>query len=323
MCYFFLLFTSDCQTQSEAGVEDGRVQLAGDMQPGQVQAPPGLDKQTIGRIRHSGRFLLRNASTHSPNLPYSKGIGSPAAAIPFWKVIKREKLCRGKLKCTAGAPVKSPKSVQFLKRHSWSELFSVVVKNCGLPVYTEFPCLKIFPLHNFQTWDWLCILAHTFGIGLLLLMPKHSSVRGLPHGNLYFHISLVERLVWGADPFLAQGQIIKKKGLIQPEECSPLPLWFGSVFLWNKALDPFSLQRQHNLLELQAVLSSGSQEKSELPLVHVRNGKVMELLESRGKRTAAAQNCPAIVAFPLGMGKSRKKLKEPLVSCFGLFLWIG
>ena len=37
-------------------------------------------------------------------------------------------------------------------------------------MYTEFPCLKIFPLHNFQKMDFLCILAHTFCIGLLLLM---------------------------------------------------------------------------------------------------------------------------------------------------------
>ena len=48
--------------------------------------------------------------------------------------------------------------------------FGVVVLNLGLPVYTEFPCLKIFPLHNFQKWDCLRILVHTFGIGLLLLM---------------------------------------------------------------------------------------------------------------------------------------------------------
>ena len=40
----------------------------------------------------------------------------------------------------------------------------------GIPVYREFPCLKNFPLHYFQNWDCLCILAHNFGIGLLLLM---------------------------------------------------------------------------------------------------------------------------------------------------------
>jgi hypothetical protein len=28
----------------------------------------------------------------------------------------------------------------------------------GIPVFTEFPCLKIFPLHNFQKCD--CILAY-------------------------------------------------------------------------------------------------------------------------------------------------------------------
>jgi hypothetical protein len=35
---------------------------------------------------------------NSPNLPYSKGIGSPAVAIPLLKVMYRVKLCRGKLK---------------------------------------------------------------------------------------------------------------------------------------------------------------------------------------------------------------------------------
>ena len=37
-------------------------------------------------------------------------------------------------------------------------------------MHTEIPCLKIFTLHNFQKRDCLCILAHTFWIGLLLLM---------------------------------------------------------------------------------------------------------------------------------------------------------
>ena len=41
-------------------------------------------------------------------------------------------------------------------------------------MYTNFTCLKIFPLHNFQNWDCPCILAHTFGIGLLLLMQSRS-----------------------------------------------------------------------------------------------------------------------------------------------------
>ena len=39
-------------------------------------------------------------------------------------------------------------------------------------MYTEFPCLKISPLHNFQKRDFLCILAHTFSIGLFLLMEE-------------------------------------------------------------------------------------------------------------------------------------------------------
>ena len=54
----------------------------------------------------------------SPNLPYSEGIGSQAVAIPLLKVVQREKLCRGKLQCTAGATFKSPKTVHILQRHS-------------------------------------------------------------------------------------------------------------------------------------------------------------------------------------------------------------
>ena len=45
-----------------------------------------------------------------------------------------------------------------------------MVLNLGLLVYTEFPCLKIFPLHKFRKRDCPFILAHTFVIGLLLLM---------------------------------------------------------------------------------------------------------------------------------------------------------
>ena len=37
-------------------------------------------------------------------------------------------------------------------------------------VYTKCPCLKMFPLPTYQKWDCLCILADTFGIGLLLLI---------------------------------------------------------------------------------------------------------------------------------------------------------
>ena len=32
-------------------------------------------------------IVLDNSDAHSPNLPYSKGISSPAAAIPLWKVM--------------------------------------------------------------------------------------------------------------------------------------------------------------------------------------------------------------------------------------------
>ena len=36
-----------------------------------------------------------------------------------------------------------------------------MVLNLGLPVYTEFPCPKIFPVQNFQKCDYLYVLAHT------------------------------------------------------------------------------------------------------------------------------------------------------------------
>ena len=49
-------------------------------------------------------------------------------------------------------------------------------------MYTEFPCLKIFPLHNFQKRDCPCILAHTFGIGLLLLMIIRDKFLAVPGG---------------------------------------------------------------------------------------------------------------------------------------------
>ena len=58
-------------------------------------------------------------------------------------------------------------------------------------MYTEFPCLKIFPLHNFQTRDCPCILANTFGIGLLLLI--------CPYNCKYEYVSSVWRV---------QGQVV-------------------------------------------------------------------------------------------------------------------
>ena len=48
--------------------------------------------------------------------------------------------------------------------------FSVVVSLKEIPVYTEFPCLKISPPHRHSFWDCCCLIAHTFGIGLLLIM---------------------------------------------------------------------------------------------------------------------------------------------------------
>ena len=43
--------------------------------------------------------------------------------------------------------------------------FSVAIFNCGIPVYTRFSCLYIVPLPGYSSWNWLHILAHTFGIG--------------------------------------------------------------------------------------------------------------------------------------------------------------
>ena len=53
--------------------------------------------------------------------------------------------------------------------------FGAGVFNLGVPAYTEFPFLNIFPLHNLQKRDCPCILAHTFGIGFLLLMQPHTT----------------------------------------------------------------------------------------------------------------------------------------------------
>ena len=64
----------------------------------------------------------------------------------------------------------TPRLYNFYRGTADQNWFSVVFLQRGIPVYTYFPCLMIFSLHNFQNWDCLCILAHTFGIGLLLLM---------------------------------------------------------------------------------------------------------------------------------------------------------
>ena len=47
------------------------------------------------------KALCSSHPQHSPKLPYSKGIGSLAAAIPVLTVMEREKLSKKKLKCTA------------------------------------------------------------------------------------------------------------------------------------------------------------------------------------------------------------------------------
>ena len=99
--------------------------------------------------------------------PLFRRNSSPEAVIQQLKVRKREKLCRGKLKCTAGAPFKNHITVQLYIGTADQNWFSVVMLNLEFPVYTEFPCLKIFPLHNFQKRDCPRILAHTFGIRLL------------------------------------------------------------------------------------------------------------------------------------------------------------
>ena len=92
-----------------------------------------------------------------------------AAAIPLWK------LCRGKISIQGNRSVQPElrSNPQCLYNHKGTDeqnWHNVVALNGGLQVYTESPCLKIFPPHNFQNLDYLCILAHTFGNGLLLLM---------------------------------------------------------------------------------------------------------------------------------------------------------
>ena len=65
-----------------------------------------------------------------------------------------------------------PRMRDFYRGSADQYWFSDVVSNLGLPVFTEFPFLMMFPLHNFQKWDCPCILGHTLGIGLLLLMSN-------------------------------------------------------------------------------------------------------------------------------------------------------
>ena len=52
---------------------------------------------------------------------------------------------------------------------AYQNWFSVVVYCWRILVYTKLPCLCIFPLHGQSFWDCLCLLAHTFCIGSLLL----------------------------------------------------------------------------------------------------------------------------------------------------------
>ena len=66
------------------------------------------------------------------------------------------------------------------------ELEQELVWCCGLlkgaPLeHIYFPCLKIFPVHGHSFWDRLCILAKTFGIGLLLLMVQPTT-----QANIWF-----------------------------------------------------------------------------------------------------------------------------------------
>ena len=97
------------------------------------------------------------------------------------------KLCRGK------SSVEGHWSVQpeLLSNPPWlynlcrvaadQNWFGAVILNLGLPVYTEFPCLKFFPLHNYQKWDCLLILAHTFF--LLLFLIVNSAHLNIVHLN--------------------------------------------------------------------------------------------------------------------------------------------
>ena len=132
--------------------------------------------------------------SHSPNLPYSKGIGSPAAAIPVLKVVQREKLSRGKLKCTAGAPFKTSMTEHFYRGTADQNWFNVVVFKRSSGCTLQFPSAELFPLHNFQNWDCRCMRAYSFGVGEVWWM--HS----LPHQG--------EREYYGAKEHSILGNVL-------------------------------------------------------------------------------------------------------------------
>ena len=69
----------------------------------------------------------------------------------------------------AGAPFKSPMTVHFYRGTADQICFSVMVFNKGLPMYTGFPSICPFPLHQCSFSDCLCIQGHTYGVALLLM----------------------------------------------------------------------------------------------------------------------------------------------------------
>ena len=102
---------------------------------------------------------------HSPNLPYSKGMGSYAAAIRFLKVVYREKLSIGKLQCTAGAPFKDHNNKPVLISCASIKMYSHGGFDRCFGCTLEFPSAELFPLHNFQKADCRCQWAYSFGVG--------------------------------------------------------------------------------------------------------------------------------------------------------------
>ena len=121
----------------------------------------------------SFRYLVRGwwnivSLHHSPNLSYSEGIGSPEAAIRFWK------LCRGKSSVEGNWSVQQellsnpPWLYTFYRGTADQNWFSFVVFEMSSGCTQQFPSAELLPLHNFQNWDCRCMRVYSFGIGEVL-----------------------------------------------------------------------------------------------------------------------------------------------------------
>ena len=130
-----------------------------------------LQSQTLATARARVlTFWEKFTSPHqSPNLPCSEGIGSPAAAIPLWK------LCRGKSSEEVNWSVQPellPNPPWHFYRgiadHKW---FRVVVFERSSGCAHQFTFAEILPIHNFQKWDCRFMWVYSFGIEEVWWMP--------------------------------------------------------------------------------------------------------------------------------------------------------